>query len=208
MNKTMIPWITTFLLLVGVVLLTLNIQQEKKEVKTVESKLVVLKAQNDQLKEEKGALNESTSNYREQVEKMEKQLLNTGKDVDLNQEYEQTVKDLFETLINFSPSTFGEKKKEAENYYSDDLKAQFQGDSRSYSDSNGVTSKLEYIDVFSKSVQEGEMKGIVVEEHESGMSADTMKKGRAMFLVSYDINTKKITELKNLGSGVAIELLK
>lgn len=208
MNKSMIPWITTFLLLVGVIFLAINAQQQKKEIKTVESKLVVLKSQNDQLKTDKGELNESTSNYREQVAKMEKQLLNTGKDVDLNQEYEKTVKELFETLINFSPSNYGEKKKQAENYYSDELKKQFQGDQRNYSDSNGVTSKLEYIDIFSKSVQEGEMKGIVVEEHESGMSTDTMKKGRAMFLVSYDINTKKITELKNLGSGVAVELLK
>lgn len=208
MNKTMIPWITTVLLLVGVLFLTINLQQEKKEVKTVESKLVVLKAQNDQLKTEKGELNESTSNYREEVAKMEKQLLNSGKDIDLNQEYEKTVKELFETLINFTPSNYGEKKKQAENYYSDELKNQFQGDKRNFSDSNGVTSTLEYIDVFSKSVQDGEMKGIVVEEHESGMSSDTMQKGRAMFLVSYDINTKKITELKSLGSNIAIDLLK
>lgn len=204
----MIPWITTVLLLVGVLFLTINLQQEKKEVKTVESKLVVLKAQNDQLKTEKGELNESTSNYREEVAKMEKQLLNSGKDIDLNQEYEKTVKELFETLINFTPSNYGEKKKQAENYYSDELKNQFQGDKRNFSDSNGVTSTLEYIDVFSKSVQDGEMKGIVVEEHESGMSSDTMQKGRAMFLVSYDINTKKITELKSLGSNIAIDLLK
>lgn len=204
----MIPWITTVLLLVGVLFLTINLQQEKKEVKTVESKLVVLKAQNDQLKTEKGELNESTSNYREEVAKMEKQLLNSGKDIDLNQEYEKTVKELFETLINFTPSNYGEKKEQAENYYSDELKNQFQGDKRNFSDSNGVTSTLEYIDVFSKSVQDGEMKGIVVEEHESGMSSDTMQKGRAMFLVSYDINTKKITELKNLGSNIAIDLLK
>lgn len=204
----MIPWITTVLLLVGVAFLTINVQQQKQEVKTVESKLVVLKAQNDQLKTEKGELNESTSNYREEVAKMEKQLLNSGKDIDLNQEYEKTVKELFETLINFTPSNYGEKKKQAENYYSDELKNQFQGDKRNFSDSNGVTSTLEYIDVFSKSVQDGEMKGIVVEEHESGMSSDTMKKGRSMFLVSYDINTKKITELKNLGSNIAIDLLK
>lgn len=204
----MIPWITTVLLLVGVLFLTVNLQKEKKEVKTVESKLVVLKAQNDQLNTEKGELNESTSNYREEVAKMEKQLLNSGKDIDLNQEYEKTVKELFETLINFTPSNYGEKKKQAENYYSDELKNQFQGDKRNFSDSNGVTSTLEYIDVFSKSVQDGEMKGIVVEEHESGMSSDTMQKGRAMFLVSYDINTKKITELKNLGSNIAIDLLK
>ena len=206
--KSMIPWITTAILLVGVVLLGVNNFQQKKEIKTVESKLVVLKGQNDQLKKDKGTLANSTSDYRQKVANMEKQLLNTGKDVDLNQEYEKTVKDLFNTLLNFSPSNYGEKKKQAEAFYSDDLKNQFKGDSHSYQDSNGVSSKLEYIDVFSKSVQEGEMKGIVVEEHNSGMSPDTMKKGRAMFLVSYDINTKKITELKNLGSGVAINLLK
>lgn len=204
----MIPWITTFILLIGVVFLVINTQEQKKEIKTVESKIIVLKAKNDQLRKDKGELNQSTSNYREQVNKMEKQLLNTGKDVDLNSEYETTVKALFETLINFSPSNYGEKKRQAEDYYSDELKSQFQGDKRNYSDSNGFTSKLEYIDVFSKSVQEGQMKGIVVEEHESGMSPDTMKKGRSMFLVSYDINSKKITELKNLGSGIAIELLK
>lgn len=206
--KSMIPWITTVLLLAGVIFLGLSNAQQKKEIKTVDSKLVVLKAKNDQLEREKGTLANSTSDYRQQVAKMEKQLLNSGKDVDLNQEYERVVKDLFETLLNFSPSNYGEKKKQAEAYYSDDLKNQFKGDSRSYQDSNGVTSKLEYIDVFSKSVQEGEMKGIVVEEHNSGMSSDTMKKGRAMFLVSYDINTKKITELKSLGSSVAVDLLK
>lgn len=206
--KAMIPWITTALLVVGIVVLGLNNAQQKKEIKTAESKLVVLKAKNDQLKKDKGDLADSTSDYRQKVANMEKQLLNTGKDIDLNQEYEKVAKDLFETLLNFTPSNYGEKKKQAEAFYSDELREQFKGDSRSYQDSNGVSSELEYIDVFSKSVQEGEMKGIVVEEHKSGMSSDTMKKGRSMFLVSYDINTKKITELKNLGSGVAIDLLK
>lgn len=204
----MIPWITTGLLLIGIVLLGLSNVQQKREIKTADSKLVVLKEKNDLLEKEKGTLVDSTSDYRQQVAKMEKQLLNTGKDVDLNQEYEKVVKELFETLLNFSPTNYGEKKKQAEAYYSDELKDQFKGDSRNFQDSNGVSSKLEYIDVFSKSVQEGEMKGIVVEEHNSGMSSDTMKKGRSMFLVSYDINTKKITEIKNLGSGVAIDLLK
>lgn len=206
--KAMIPWITTALLVVGIVVLGLNNAQQKKEIKTAESKLVVLKAKNDQLKKDKGDLADSTSDYRQKVANMEKQLLNTGKDIDLNQEYEKVAKDLFETLLNFTPSNYGEKKKQAEAFYSDELREQFKGDSRSYQDSNGVSSELEYIDVFSKSVQEGEMKGIVVEEHKSGISSDTMKKGRSMFLVSYDINTKKITELKNLGSGVAIDLLK
>lgn len=118
-----------------------------------------------------------------------------------NQEFQDVVNNAFSALYNFEPDTMKDRKEASEPYLSDDLMSQYFNDQSVYGDSAGAESELLGVNLYTKTVQGTTINGFVVANYQSRMSGMEWTKGRNIFQVAYDTNTKKIMEIQNLGSS-------
>lgn len=167
----------------------------KRENKTVKSEEQERTLEIDQLKNQLAASTEA-------LKKLQKQSADTATDVDPIGEYVLTVTKLYEANLNFTPETYKHCKEEVTNYLSDELIKEYFGQKRNtYQEANGMTSKLISLEVYPKVDKYDEIEGLVVVHHQSKMSGKDWLSGMNIFKVTYDRNTKKVTKIKNLGSG-------
>ena len=110
-------------------------------------------------------------------------------------------------MFDYDPDTFSERKQACEPYLSTDLMAQYFKENSSYGDSNGVSSELEACTLYTKSVQSNELKGLVVVEYQNKIGNSSWNKAMNVFQVTYDLSSKKLMAIQNLGSSFNGSLL-
>lgn len=146
--------------------------------------------------------NDRLEKVAESLKRFQKEIANTGIDIDLNDEFITFVSNLFEANLNFSPNNYSDRKKTVSGYLSDELVKEYFGqDRKTYQEFNHTTSKLESIEVYPKGVQNTKLSGLVVVYYKSKKVDQDWIKGMNIFKVTYDSHTKKVTEIENLGSG-------
>lgn len=161
-----------------------------------------LKAKKNELISENDRLKNVAKSYAETLKNFQKEIANTGVDVDLNDEFITFVSKLFEANLNFSPNNYSDRKKTVSDCLSDELIKEYFGQGRNtYQESNHTTSKLESIEIYSKGVQNTKLSGLVVVYYKSKQVDQDWTKGMNIFKVTYDSHIKKVTEIDNLGSG-------
>lgn len=161
-----------------------------------------LKVKQNELISENDRLEKVAESSAESLKKIQKEISTTGFDVDLNDEFITFVSKLFEANLNFSPKNYSDRKKTVSSYLSDELNKEYFGQGRNtYQESNHTTSKLESIEVYPKGVQNTKLSGLVVVYYKSKQVDQDWFKGMNIFKLTYDIHTKKVTEIENLGSG-------
>lgn len=203
-----IGWLGIVLLFLGVGFWNVKLQQETV---TLQKSVTTLKAQKQesQDKEEKllyenERLSGDAAASSEALKKFRESVSNSGSDVDLNSEYIDVVNKVFQANLNFTPKNYGDRKKEVASYLSDDLNKEYFGQGRkTYQDANGTTSKLESLEIYPKGLQDLQLEGLAVVYHKSKQNSQEWVKGMNIFKVVYDSETKKVTEIVNLGSGYA-----
>ena len=177
------------------------------------------------LKQQKQAFNEQQSDQkqviselRSSIQKLEKEksVLQEENEVLKNndasekgnlQQFTETVEKPFHALFDYDPDTFSERKQACEPYLSTDLMAQYFKENSSYGDSNGVSSELEACTLYTKSVQSNELKGLVVVEYQNKIGNSSWNKAMNVFQVTYDLSSKKLMAIQNLGSSFNGSLL-
>lgn len=168
------------------------LKEDNKDLKVKEEEFI---SENDRL----AKVAESSA---KSLKKIQKEIDNTGVDVDLNAEFIAFVTKLFETNLNFSPNNYSDRKKKVSYYLSDELIKDYFGQNRkTYQDSNHTTSIMESIEVYPKRLKNTKFSGLVIVYYKSKQNDQDWIKGMNIFKVTYDSHTKKVTEIENLGSG-------
>ncbi|MGM0110076.1 hypothetical protein [Enterococcus sp. DIV0187] len=161
-----------------------------------------LKVKQKGLISEKDRLKKAAESSSKYLKRIQKEITNTGVNIDLNDEFVAFVSKLFEANLNFSPKNYIDKKKTVSSYLSDELVKEYFGQGRNtYQEFNHTTSKLESIEVYPKEIKNTKLSGLVVVYYKSKQVDQYWIKGMNIFKVTYDSHTKKVTEIENLGSG-------
>lgn len=203
-----IGWLVAILVILGVGFWNVKLQQKtvslqksvvnlKEQKQEFQDKEETLLFENEQLSDEATASSEALKKY-------QKTISNSGSDIDLNAEYIEVVTKIYQANLNFDPKNYEDRKKEVASYLSDELNKEYFGQGRkTYQDANGITSVLESLEIYPKGLQGLELEGLVVAYHKSRQKGQEWVKGMNIFKVTYDSETKKVTQIVNLGSGYA-----
>lgn len=168
------------------------LDEEKKELRVKEEELI---NENDQLTKQVAASSKALKEF-------QKQNSNSEVNTDVNTEFINTVTNLFEANLNFTPKNYEDRKQEVSGYLSEELKQEYFGQKRkTYQDANGMTSKLESLEIYSKRVGSDELEGIVVTYYKSKKDVQNWIPGMNIFKVMYDSESKQVTKIISLGNG-------
>ncbi|MFI3618588.1 hypothetical protein [Enterococcus avium] len=189
-----------------------NVRQQQEAVSLRET-VVALKEQEKDSKAKRQHLISEKEYLSDEVAATSKALKTAEKKFDraeanrgLNTEFINVVTKLFKANLNFTPENYDDRKKEVSNYLSEELNKDFFGQKRTtYQNVNGTSSKLESLEIYSKSHQDDEIIGLSVVYHKSKENGQDWSKGMNIFKVTYNKKSKKIVDIINLGSGYSGE---
>lgn len=206
MKKHILVETLLVLVIIGVSFLNVNLNQEtvnlRKSIAAQKEKQKDLSEKEDELLYENERLSEKAETSTKSLKEVQKKIANTGADVNLNLEFKQVVTKLFEANLNFTPKNYKERKKEVSSYLSEELNKNYFGHGRNtYQDANTTTSQLDSIEVYPRGLQGNELEGLIVVYHKSKKIDQNWIKGMNIFKVMYDSESKKVTQIINLGSG-------
>lgn len=195
-----------FLIIIGVSFWNFRLQHDKVSLRNT---MEVLKEDKNDLEDRESDLNYENERLTKQAAASNKSLkqfqqkyANAGTNINLNTEFISIITKLFEANLNFTPETFKNRKKEVSGYLSEELSKEYFGENRkTYQESNGTTSMLESLEVYSNGLQNTELEGIVIVYHKSRQSGQEWNKGMNIFKVTFNSETKKVIEIENIGSG-------
>ncbi|MFR3287075.1 MAG: hypothetical protein ACLTQU_07160 [Enterococcus casseliflavus] len=186
-----------------------NIQKQQENVSLRESvanqdeKQKELKQKQEKLLQENEHLTDEAVECSESLMEMQKADVEakTGTDKNSNSDFINVVTKLFEANLNFNPENYADKKKEVASYLTEELSKEYFGQKRStYQDTNGTSSKLETLEVYTKKLTNSYLKGVVVVNFKSKFIGQGWTNNKNIFELSYDLKTKKISKISNLGS--------
>lgn len=206
MKKHVLIKIILVLVILGVSFWNFQQQHEnlslKESVEVQEKSRIVFKEREKELQQENELLKEEIKVSSEALKKMREGRGNIEVDEKNDLEFIDVVTKLFEANLNFTPKNFIDKKKEVSSYLSDELKKSYFGQDRNtYQDANGVTSKLESLEIYPKREQKINVDGVVVCFYLSKMDNQVWNKDTIIFRVTYNSESKKVTRITNLGRG-------
>ncbi|MGY0353567.1 hypothetical protein ACWY2R_03585 [Enterococcus avium] len=185
-----------------------NIQQQQENVSLRESvadydeKQKELTQKQEELLQENEHLSAEAESSLEALMEMRKTEASSGADVDSKSDFINIVTKLFEANLNFTPENYESKKKEVASYLSEELNKEYFGQKRNtYQEANDTISRLEHLDIYTKTLRNYGIEGLVVVNFESKKEGKTWEKSINIFQVTYQNKSKKITKVINLGSG-------
>ena len=206
MRKHVLIEVVLVLIISGVVFW--NVCQQQKIVtlqgiiSTLKKDNVAVEEKNKKLISENRHLSNQVKNARDSLIKEKREYTNSGTNIDLNSEYINIVTKVFEANLNFTPKNFEDKKEEVSQYLSDELKEEYFGQQRkSYQNANGTTSQLESLEIYPKEIQNNDLEGVAMVQYKSKQVGQKWTKDMNIFKVVYDIRSKKISKIVNVGSG-------
>ncbi|MGM0121182.1 hypothetical protein [Enterococcus sp. AZ152] len=133
----------------------------------------------------------------------EKQENLTNHEEDVNyQSYQKIVTKAFEVLFTFTPEDFSERREKIGQYFSSDLFEEFFDSEGTYENSNGVSSRINQLSIYNRTIQENTLDGMVVVDYESSRDGGDWWKSTAFYQISYDVSEKKIISFQSLGSVI------
>lgn len=210
MKKHILIDLTLVLLILGVSFWNVVVQQEtlslRKTVSTLNESEKKLMVKEEKLLAENERLSEQAADVDKSMKLFQQKYANAGTNINSNTEFISIVTKLFEVNLNFTPENFKNRKQEVSDYVSEELRKEyFEENRKTYQDSIGITSKLELLEIYSKGLQNSELEGLVVVYHKSRQSGQDWNKGMNIFKVTFNSETKKVTEIENMGSGFSGE---
>lgn len=116
------------------------------------------------------------------------------------QQYHEVVSQAFQTLFNYTPENFKERREKVKAYFSDKLFQSFFNPDGNYTNSNGVSSRINTLSIYDRAVQEKTLDGVVVVDYESKREEGEWIKSTVYYQLSYDVSQKKITDFQTLGT--------
>lgn len=105
-------------------------------------------------------------------------------------------------MFNFDQDSYGKRKYAVKQYISNDLYNKYFPQNRNLGDSNNVTSKLDNVDLYTKTKQGSNMQGLAVVTFESKSGDNDFKKSTNVYQLTFDTSTNKITNMQDLGSSL------
>lgn len=163
------------------------INELRSSIQKLEKEKSVLQEENKQLKNNAASDKGNLQHFDEMEENLQK--------------FTKTVEQAFHALFDYDPDTFSERKQACEPYLSKDLIAQYFTESRYYGDSNSVSSELETCTLYTKTIQDNELQGLVVAEYQNKIGNSSWNKAMNVFQVTYDPLSERLIAIQNLGSS-------
>ena len=115
--------------------------------------------------------------------------------------FNTVVTKFFKVMNNFKPKTYGQRKNGVKDLISDKLYQQYFSNKGTYGDSNGVSAKLNQLNLYTQSKQGQNMKGLAVVSYQSKSGNNDWQKATVLYQVTYDTTTDRITDVQNLGNS-------
>lgn len=137
----------------------------------------------------------------------EQTLQNNDETSHVRKRFSEVNKNFFNIMYNFNPDSYKERKTGVQAYLTEELMKQFFPDGSNLEDSNNMTSKIDHIEIYNRSIQEGAIDGIVVVTYESKQADNDYKKNMDVYQVSYQPSTEKLTKMQALGVGLPLSIL-
>ncbi|EME8160731.1 hypothetical protein MT881_002619 [Enterococcus faecium] len=180
---------------------------------------IALKQQEQVFKDQKNDQKQFISELQVSIQKLEKEKVALQKENEVLKnndasekgnikQFNEFVNKAFHALFDYYPDTYSERKNACEPYLSKELMSQYFKEGDSYGDSNGVSSELEKCSLYTKSVQNDKLEGLVVAEYQNKIGYSSWNKAMNVFQITYDLSSKKLTDIQNLGSSFNGSLLK
>ncbi|HHB0714490.1 hypothetical protein [Enterococcus faecium] len=189
-----------------------------KEKKELSREQITLKQQEQVFKEQKNDQKQFISELQTSIQKLEKEKATLQKENEVLKNndasekgnikyFNEFINKAFHALFDYDPDIYSERKKACEPYLSKELMSQYFKEGDSYGDSNGVSSELEKCTLYTKSIQNDELEGLVVTEYRNKIGYSSWNKAMNVFQVTYDLPSKKLIAIQNLGSSFNGSLL-
>lgn len=198
--------IVGFLLLVSVGSLTWGIA-EYHEIKKIEGEYLSLKKRAKKLDEKRARLNGDLIDAKEKEQEAidsANTIVNNSADSkeqqDINITMKKNITSAFKGLYNYTPDTFSQRKNKVKNLLSNALNRQyFDSNSVKYGDSSNVESRLEKIDIYTKTVQGSKLQAMVATNYSSKYeSSEEWNSGNSMYKVTYDSKSNRIEQIEQI----------
>ena len=103
-------------------------------------------------------------------------------------------------MFNYTPENFKERREKVKAYFSAELFQSFFNPDGNYTNSNGVSSRINTLSIYDRAVQEKTLDGVVVVDYESKREEGEWIKSTVYYQLSYDVSQKKITAFQTLGT--------
>lgn len=180
---------------------------EFHEIKKIENHYLKLKDQYAKLDQKRAHLNGELIDAKEKKQEaldsaqtVVNNSANNKEQQSINIKMKQDIHTAFKGLYNYTPDTFNQRANAVKNVLSDKLNQQYFGNSDAkYGDSSNVSSRLEQLDIYTKTVQGSTLQAMVNVNYSSKYdSSDSWNDGQSMYKVTYDSQTKKIKKIQQV----------
>lgn len=114
--------------------------------------------------------------------------------------FNEVSKNFMKAMFDFSPNSYKERKEKLTPLISDELLNQYFPKNGHYGDSNGVTSKVDELNIYAQAVQGENMNGIAVITFESKSGDSAFTKQTEIYQLTMDTKTNKLIKVQDLGS--------
>ena len=174
-------------------------QLEANHSNKFEKEISNLMKENEELSLDVARYQENYQKEKEKNQEMKERLSNDEEDENY-QSYQNVITDAMEVLFDFTPENFSERKEKVKQYFSSNLIENFFDPEGNYQNSNGVSSRINQLSIYNRTIQEDTLDGIVVVDYESSRDGGKWWKSTSFYQVSYDVKEKKIISFQSLGS--------
>lgn len=180
---------------------------EFHEIKKIEGQYINLKKRYEKLDQKRARLNgeviDAKEKEQEALDSAQTVVNNSADNKDqqsANIKMKQDITTAFKGLYNYTPDTFNQRAAKVKNILSDKLNQQYFGNTDAkYGDSSNVSSRLEHLDIYTKTVQGAKMQAMVSADYSSKYdSSRNWNTGHSMYKVTYNSQMKKIEQIQQI----------
>lgn len=129
----------------------------------------------------------------------------TDNQVSNTTDFQEIVTEVFTTLYDFTPKTFKDRQEELVTHFSKELVDKFFNETGDYTDSNGVTSEIEDINIYVGTEEESILEGLVHVKYKSKLTEGEWNSAIDLLRVSYNTKEKQIVSLETVIVGIKDE---
>lgn len=115
--------------------------------------------------------------------------------------FDDVANKFLETMFNFEPDTYDERKKEVKGLISTELYEEYFPDDPNFGDANGVSSMLDESTLYTQAKQEENMKGLAVVSFKSKIDDEDWSNLTEMYQLDFDTTTNQLTDVQDLGTS-------
>lgn len=179
------------------------IQSYETKVQKLETQSRDLETQINELETKESIVSSERSS--DQEAKEYESTAETDNQVSNTTDFQEIVTEVFTTLYDFTPKTFKDRQEELVTHFSKELVDKFFNETGDYTDSNGVTSEIEDINIYVGTEEESILEGLVRVKYKSKLTEGEWNSAIDLLRVSYNTKNKQIVSLETVIVGIKDE---